>query len=142
VVVTAPPAPTRRVSRPFTYLPKPTATSSPAPAPTVGRRTPPAAEPAVALMPATLPGPNGAKLLEEGQAAFNKGSYAEAMRRAHEALNAGGAPVGAHVLLGDVYYHTERYAEALREYQAALKLDPENPIANRGRELASRQVEQ
>jgi Flp pilus assembly protein TadD len=131
------------VSRPFTYLPKPTtAPSSPVPAPTVGRRTPPAAEPAVALMPATLPGPNGAKLLEEGQAAFNKGSYAEAMRRAHEALNAGGAPVGAHVLLGDVYYHTERYAEALREYQAALKLDPENPIANRGRELASRQVEQ
>jgi len=96
VVVTAPPAPTRRVSRPFTYLPKPTtAPSSPVPAPTVGRRTPPAAEPAVALMPATLPGPNGAKLLEEGQAAFNKGSYAEAMRRAHEALNAGGAPVGA-----------------------------------------------
>jgi serine/threonine protein kinase len=141
-IVTAPPAPPRRVSRPFMYLPKPTAPSSSAPAPTVGRRTPPASESAVALMPATLPGPNGVKLLEEGQAAFNKGSYAEALRRAHEALNAGGAPVGAHVLLGDVYYHTERYAEALREYQAALKLDPENPIANRGRELASRQVEQ
>ena len=65
----------------------------------------------------------------------------EAVRRAREALTAGGAPLGAHLLLGDVYYHMERYAEALREYQAALKLDPENPIATRGRELASKQVE-
>ena len=137
VVLSGPPAPQRRMNRPTAFLPKPT----PAPPPTLGRRAPAAPEPAVGLISATLPTPNGAKLLEQGQAAFNKGSYPEAFRRAQQALSAGGAPVGAHVLLGDVYYHTERYGEALREYQAALKLDPENPIAIRGRELASKQVE-
>jgi tetratricopeptide (TPR) repeat protein len=113
--------------------------SSSPPQATQGRHAPAAPEPT--LMSATLPTPNGAKLLEQGQAAFNKGSYPEAFRRAQQALSAGGALVGAHVLLGDVYYHTERYGEALREYQAALKLDPENPIASRGRELASKQIE-
>jgi len=140
------PLPARRVSRPVAFLPNPTAASpAAAPPPAAGRRAttvaPPASETTLALMPATMPALTGGKLLEQGQAAFNRGSYAEAVRRAREALTAGGSPVGAHLLLGDVYYHTERYAEALREYQAALKIDPDNPIANRGRELAQRQVE-
>jgi serine/threonine protein kinase len=83
----------------------------------------------------------GPSLVEQAQAAFNKGNYAEAARRARQAVAAGSSALAAHLLLGDVYYHMERYAEALREYQAALKLDPENPLANRGRSLAAKQVE-
>jgi cytochrome c-type biogenesis protein CcmH/NrfG len=41
-------------------------------------------------------------------------------------------------LLGDVYYRTERYAEAVDEYQAALRLDPGNNLARRGVERASK----
>jgi eukaryotic-like serine/threonine-protein kinase len=84
---------------------------------------------------------SGSSLLEQGQAAFNKGHYAEALRRGREALTAGGATLAAHLLLGDVYYHMQRYAQALGEYQAALTLDPDNQLANRGRELAAKQVE-
>jgi len=84
---------------------------------------------------------SGPGLLEQAQAAFNAGRYAEAMRRGREALAAGGASLAAHLLLGDVYYHMQRYTEALGEYQAALTLDPDNRLAIRGRELASKQTE-
>jgi serine/threonine protein kinase len=84
---------------------------------------------------------SGSSLLEQGQTAFNAGRYAEAMRRGREALAAGGASLAAHLLLGDVYYHMQRYSQALGEYQAALTLDPDNRLAIRGRELASKQTE-
>jgi serine/threonine protein kinase len=87
--------------------------------------------------PAAATGP---ALLARGQDAFNKENYPEAIRRARAAL-AAGAPLGAHLLLGDVYYHMERYGEALKEYQAALALEPGNPEARRGRQLAAQQVE-
>jgi superkiller protein 3 len=86
-------------------------------------------------------GASGSGLLEQGQTAFNQGRYAEALRRGRDALTAGGVTLAAHLLLGDVYYHMQRYNQALGEYQAALTLDPDNRIAIRGHELASKQVE-
>ncbi|MEA2697094.1 MAG: hypothetical protein QOI66_1365, partial [Myxococcales bacterium] len=69
------------------------------------------------------------------QKAFNKGDYPEAIRRGKEAIGAGAAAAG-HLLLGDAYYHLERYTEAVREYQATLWLEPGNAQARRGRDLA------
>jgi tetratricopeptide (TPR) repeat protein len=76
-------------------------------------------------------------ILARGQAAFDRGNYPEAIRRAKEAM-AAGAAVPGHLLVGDAYYHLQRYADALREYQAALALEPSNSLARRGRELAER----
>jgi serine/threonine protein kinase len=98
------------------------------------------APPIAAAAPTPAPAPSSAAALLRAQAAFNKGNYPEAIRRGREAV-AGGASPGAHLLLGDVYYHMERYAEAQREYQAALKLEPASAPAMRGLELASKRVE-
>jgi serine/threonine protein kinase len=76
-------------------------------------------------------------ILARGQAAFDRGNYPEAIRRAKEAM-AAGAAVPGHLLVGDAYYHLQRYADALKEYEATLALEPSNPLARRGRELASR----
>jgi len=76
-------------------------------------------------------------ILSRGQAAFDRGNYPEAIRRAKEAM-AAGAAVPGHLLVGDAYYHLQRYADALKEYEATLALEPSNPLARRGRELASR----
>jgi serine/threonine protein kinase len=99
------------------------ATAAPAPA------APPAAAVAAAPTPETI--------LARGQAAFDRGNYAEAIRRAKEAM-AVGAAVPGHLLVADSYYHLQRYADALREYEAALALEPSNALARRGRELASK----
>ena len=48
-----------------------------------------------------------------------------------------GDALGAHLLLGDTYFKMQRYADAVREYDAALKLSPNNAQARRGRELAA-----
>ena len=79
--------------------------------------------------------PTGNEILGRAQVAFNKGDYPEAIRRGKEAIGAGAAASG-HLLLGDAYYHLERYTEAMREYQATLNLDPGNAQARRGRDLA------
>ena len=76
-------------------------------------------------------------ILARGQSAFDRGNYPEAIRRAKEAM-AAGAAVPGHLLVGDAYYHLQRYADALKEYEATLALEPSNPLARRGRELASR----
>jgi serine/threonine protein kinase len=76
-------------------------------------------------------------ILSRGQAAFDRGNYPEAIRCAKEAM-AAGAAVPGHLLVGDAYYHLQRYADALKEYEATLALEPSNPLARRGRELASR----
>jgi serine/threonine protein kinase len=75
-------------------------------------------------------------ILARGQVAFDRGNYAEAIRRAKEAT-AAGAAVPGHLLVGDAYYHLQRYADALREYEATLSLEPSNALARRGRELAA-----
>jgi serine/threonine protein kinase len=73
-------------------------------------------------------------ILGRGQAAFDRGDYPEAVRRGREAIAAGGA-LGGHLLVGDAYYRLERFGDALREYQAALALDPGNASIRRRRDL-------
>jgi tetratricopeptide (TPR) repeat protein len=73
-------------------------------------------------------------ILERGQGAFDRGDYPEALRRGREAIAAGGA-LGGHLLAGDAYYRLERFPDALREYQAALALDPGNTSIKRRRDL-------
>ncbi len=76
-------------------------------------------------------------ILGRGQAAFDRGNYPEAIRRAREAIAAGGA-VSGHLLVADAYYHLQRYSDALKEYEVTLALEPSNALARRGRELAGR----
>jgi tetratricopeptide (TPR) repeat protein len=76
-------------------------------------------------------------ILGRGQAAFDHGDYPEALRRGREAIAAGGA-LGGHLLAGDAYYRLERFPDALREYQAALALDPGNASIKRRRDLAEK----
>jgi serine/threonine protein kinase len=85
----------------------------------------------------TPPSPSAAEILTRGQAAFDHGNYPEAIRRAKEAI-AAGAPVAGHLLVADAYYHLQRYADALREYEATLAVEPANALARRGRELAQK----
>jgi hypothetical protein len=76
-------------------------------------------------------------ILGRGQTAFDRGDYPEAVRRGREAIAAGGA-LGGHLLVGDAYYRLERFPDALREYQAALALDPANSSIKRRRDLAEK----
>ncbi|HXU05658.1 MAG TPA: serine/threonine-protein kinase [Polyangia bacterium] len=76
-------------------------------------------------------------ILNRGQTAFDHGDYPEAVRRGREAIAAGGA-LGGHLLVGDAYYRLERFPDALREYQAALALDPGNTSIKRRRDLAEK----
>jgi len=82
-------------------------------------------------------GPGAEAILGRGQAAFDRGDYPEALRRGREAIAAGGA-LGGHLLVGDAYYRLERFPDALREYQAALALDPGNASIKRRRDLADK----
>jgi hypothetical protein len=91
--------------------------------------------PTAAAIAAARAVPTGNEILGRAQKAFNKGDYPEAIRRGKEAIGAGAAAAG-HLLLGDAYYHLERYTEAVREYQATLWLEPGNAPARRGRDLA------
>jgi serine/threonine protein kinase len=110
---------------------------APAPGATAAAAEAPA--PATPHAPANVaPAPPTAEaILARGQTAFDRGNYAEAIRRAKEAT-AVGAAVPGHLLVADSYYHLQRYADALREYEAALALEPSNALARRGRELASK----
>jgi len=78
-----------------------------------------------------------APVMARGQTAFDRGDYPEAVRRGREAIAAGDA-LGGRLLIGDAYYRLERFADALREYQAALALDPANPAIRRRRDLADK----
>ncbi len=79
----------------------------------------------------------GQALLGLAKIAFQKQAYKEAAARAREASRAGGG-VEARVLLGDAYFRLEKFAEARKAYQAALKLDPENRTARQNLELVGR----
>ncbi len=81
--------------------------------------------------------PPATDALLKGRSAFAKGNFPEAVRLARAILASGDA-VGGHLLLGDAFYKMERYAEAVAEYDAALKASPGHPLARRGRELAIR----
>jgi cytochrome c-type biogenesis protein CcmH/NrfG len=71
-----------------------------------------------------------------GRQAFAKGWFPESVRAARASL-AGGPSAEAHVLLGDTYFKMERFADALREFEAALALAPDHAHARRGRDLAT-----
>ncbi len=136
----------RRPIRPLAPMPKPTpslsaSASAGAGSPPARRTLPASTAPAPPSAPPTAMAVPGPDLLEQAQLAFNQGRYAEALRRGREALAAGGVTLAAHLLMGDVYYHMQRYTQALGEYQAALTLDPDNKLAIRGHELASKQVD-
>jgi serine/threonine-protein kinase len=108
-------------------------------APAAPESAAPAADVATKAAPAGAPAPPASAdaILARGQSAFDRGNYAEAIRRAKEAT-AIGAAVPGHLLIADSYYHLQRYADALREYEAALALEPSNALAKRGRELATK----
>jgi serine/threonine protein kinase len=136
---------------------------SPAPAPVVARHEPPrartaspaptsttrgsaprsvAARPAAAVRTSTniiasLEATEA--ILGRGQRAFDRGDYPEAVRRGREAVAAGGTVAG-HLLVGDAYYRLERYAEAVREYEAVLVVEPTNGPAKRRRILAAQRA--
>jgi tetratricopeptide (TPR) repeat protein len=74
-------------------------------------------------------------ILSRGQSAFDRGDYQEAIRQGRQAI-AAGAEINGRLLVGDVYFHLERYREALREYNAAVARDPTDTSARRRRDLA------
>jgi tetratricopeptide (TPR) repeat protein len=79
----------------------------------------------------------GPALVGLAKIAFQKQSYQEAVERAQAATKAGGG-VEARVLLGDAYFRLEKFAEARKAYEAALKLDPENRTARQNLDLVER----
>jgi tetratricopeptide (TPR) repeat protein len=89
------------------------------------------------LPPSRLPPPSAdpATLLSRGQTAFDHGEYERAIRLGREAVRAG-AEVAGRLLIGDAELQRQHYQDALREYNAALALDPGDPAARRRRELA------
>jgi serine/threonine protein kinase len=116
---------------------KPLAEGEAASSPSPTAAAPTAAAPSPAPTAAPAPPSTADQTLARGQAAFDRGNYAEAIRRAKEAIAAGGAVPG-HLLVADSYYHLQRYADALKEYEATLALEPSNALARRGRELSAR----
>jgi serine/threonine protein kinase len=76
----------------------------------------------------------GPALLGLAKIAFQKQAYKEAVERANEATKAGGG-IEARVLLGDAYFRLEKFPEARKAYEAALKLDPENRTARQNLDL-------
>jgi serine/threonine protein kinase len=74
-------------------------------------------------------------ILDRGQSAFDRGDYQESIRQGRQAI-AAGAEINGRLLVGDVYFHLERYREALREYNAAVARDPTDAAARRRRDLA------
>jgi hypothetical protein len=108
-------------------------------APALRRMGEPDGEPIVKATAAMREPPREVEVpaIARGQAAFDRGDYPEAVRRGREAI-AAGAALGGRLLIGDAYYRLERFADALREYQAALALDPANASIRRRRDLAER----
>jgi serine/threonine-protein kinase len=112
----------RDVARPLETI------AAPRPAPSAAPGPPPSP-------PAPVSGTAGDAILSRGQVDFDHGDYPGAVRRGREAI-AAGATLGGRLLVGDAYYRLERYPDAMREYEAALAIDPTNPIARRRLELA------
>ena len=81
----------------------------------------------------------GAALVGLGAIAFQQRKYDEAVSRAKEAARGGGG-IEARLLLGDAYFKLEKYDEAKKAYDDALRLDPASDTARRGLELASRRL--
>ena len=70
--------------------------------------------------------------------AFQEKDYKTAVERAKESARLGGG-AEARVLLGDAYFKLEKFEEAKKAYNEALKLDPNNRVAGQGLRLLERQ---
>jgi serine/threonine protein kinase len=80
----------------------------------------------------------GAALAGLAQIAFQEKNYKEAVEHAKESARTGGG-VEARVLLGDAYFKLDRFEEAKKAYNEALKLDPNNRVAGQGLRLVESQ---
>lgn len=87
----------------------------------------------------SVPPVSSADRLAAGRAAFAKGNFPGAVRAARAALSMTES-AEAHQLLGDAFFKLERFADAIREYDLALTLTPNQAQARRARELAWRHL--
>jgi serine/threonine protein kinase len=83
---------------------------------------------------ATAPGPALTGLAE---VAFAKGSWADAVRTARRAVDAGGG-IPAHLVLGDSYARLKKWDDAAAEYRDILKTHPSHAEAQRRLAAAER----
>jgi tetratricopeptide (TPR) repeat protein len=79
----------------------------------------------------------GFALVGLAKIAFQKHDYQEAVNRAREGARAGGG-AEARVVLGDAYFRLEKFSEARKAYEEALKLDSENRTARQNLDLIQR----
>jgi tetratricopeptide (TPR) repeat protein len=71
--------------------------------------------------------------------AFERGDYAEAIRRAERAVKSGGG-AQAHLVLGDAYFKVLKFDFAVREYREVLKVQPGSSEAKQHLEAAQRRA--
>jgi serine/threonine protein kinase len=79
----------------------------------------------------------GPALVGLAKIAFQQHEYQEAVDRAREGVRAG-AGAEARVVLGDAYFRLEKFSEARKAYEDALKLDPDNRTARQKLDLVER----
>ncbi|HJX63212.1 MAG TPA: protein kinase [Polyangia bacterium] len=79
----------------------------------------------------------GPALVGLAKIAFQKHDYQAAVDRAREGARAGGG-TEAHVVLGDAYFRLEKFEEARKAYEEALKLDADNRTARQNLDLIQR----
>jgi serine/threonine protein kinase/predicted negative regulator of RcsB-dependent stress response len=79
----------------------------------------------------------GPALVGLAKIAFQKHEYQEAVNRAREGARAGGG-AEARVVLGDAYFRLEKFPDARKAYEEALKLDPDNRTARQNLDLIQR----
>jgi len=92
------------------------------------------AETLFTLAQPTAPGPALTGLAE---VAYAKGSWAEAVRTARRAVDAGGG-IPAHLILGDSYARLKKWDDAAAEYRDILKTHPNHAEAQRRLAAADR----
>jgi tetratricopeptide (TPR) repeat protein len=79
----------------------------------------------------------GPALVGLAKIAFQKHEYQVAVDRAREGAQAGGG-AEARVVLGDAYFRLEKFVDARKAYEDALKLDPDNRTARQNLDLIER----
>ncbi len=81
----------------------------------------------------------GGALLGLADIAFQQKNYTEMARRAKEAVDAH-AGVQALILLGEAHFKLGHYADAVKAYEGALKMAPNNARAQQGLEISKRRM--
>ena len=85
------------------------------------------------------PGDRGGASTGLARISFERGNYAEAVRRGKSAVQSGGG-VPAHLVLGNAYLRVGRYDDAAEEYRAVLKVQPDHREARQNLEAAQRRA--